>query len=101
MEINDIALPVGISLKNRYYLSEIYYIGPMSIVYMGHDRHTGNQVVIKEFCPYKLSNRDMDEKSIVCKSNACKAQFGQYLQGFQQECEIVKKVSRLTRPYEK
>ena len=58
MEINDIALPVGISLKNRYYLSEIYYIGPMSIVYMGHDRHTGNQVVIKEFCPYKLSNRD-------------------------------------------
>ena len=51
MEINDIALPVGISLKNRYYLSEIYYIGPMSIVYMGHDRHTGNQVVIKEFQP--------------------------------------------------
>ncbi len=101
MEINDIALPVGISLKNRYQLRETYYIGPMSIVYMGYDMQTGKQVVIKEFCPYKLSNRDMDEKSIVCRSNTCKAQFRQYLKGFQQECEIVKKVSRLTRPYAK
>ena len=71
MEINDIALPVGISLKNRYQLRETYYIGPMSIVYMGYDMQTGKQVVIKEFCPYKLSNRDMDEKSIVCRSNTC------------------------------
>lgn len=100
MNVEDIALKMGVSLHGRYNVQEVYYMGHTSIVYMGYDAVLKKRVVIKEYCPYKLANRDMDGVSIICKSNSLQKAYHEAYRAFEQEVEIVQKVSGLKEPYE-
>lgn len=100
IEVNDIALPVETVLKEKYRITEIYYLGQFGIVYFADDFVDEMSVVIKEFFPYSISNRDMDGKSVICKSNKYKKQYEKYQGAFYRECQYVRELQNLRKPYE-
>lgn len=91
--IDDIALPIGTVLKNRYLIEQIYYWGHLNILYKCKDMDIGDEVMVKEFCPYALCNRDIDGKNISCKGNQYMNDYKSAYQSFDNECNIVKKLS--------
>lgn len=91
MYVEDIALETGTILYNRYILEEVYYVGQASIVYLSKDVNENKRVVVKEYCPYKLANRDLDGKTVVCK-NSRKQQYIEAYRAFQQEIKIVQDI---------
>lgn len=100
VEVSDIALPENTILKYRYRVEEVHYLGQTGIVYFGVDLDDKTEVVIKEFMPYKIANRDMNGKDVVCKSRGCQKQFLLAKEAFKQECEYVYKLRKLKKPYE-
>ena len=98
MYVEDIALKTGQILNNQYVLEEVYYVGHTSIVYLGRDKKHDEKIMVKEYCPYRMANRDMDGKSVICR-NECKQQYIQAYKAFQKEIEIVKKLKGLKKPY--
>lgn len=100
VEVSDIALPENTILHNKYRVEEVHYLGHAGIVYFGVDLDDRKEVVIKEFMPYKIANRDMNGKDVVCRSRGCQKQFEKALEAFRQECEYVYKLRNLKKPYE-
>lgn len=100
IEVSDIALPVQTVLAGKYSVDEIHYLGHTGIVYFGQDTSNGSKVVIKEFMPYMIANRDMDGRSVVCKGIGCQNQFARSREAFDQECEYVYKLKDVKKPYD-
>lgn len=100
IEVSDIALKQNTILRDRYQIKEAYYLGQIGIVYFAMDLELNKEVAVKEFMPYTIANRDMDGKSIVCKSRACESSFRKAKENFNLECEYVKKLKTLKKPYE-
>lgn len=100
MDVKDIALSTHTFLNERYEVQEVYYWGHTGIIYLAVDLMSGIMTAIKEYCPYSLSNRDLDGRSVVCKGNAYRERFIQGLANFRQECRIVQQVSCIATPYE-
>lgn len=100
MDVKDIALSPHTLLHERYEVQEVYYWGHTGIIYLAVDLVSRIMTAIKEYCPYSLSNRDLDGRSVVCKGNAYKERFVQGFANFRQECRIVKQVSSINTPYE-
>lgn len=101
IEVSDIALPLETMLNQRYQIKEVYYLGQFGIVYFGMDAKTKQDVVIKEFMPYNLANRDMDGRTVICRSKGCSKQYKQAKEAFLRECGFVKKLRNVKKPYEK
>lgn len=99
MDVSDIALPSGTVLHGKYQINTIYYWGHTGIVYLSTDQDSGRTVVIKEYCPYYLANRDMDGKTVICKGKSFEKKYLQAFEAFAKECMIVQKMSDLNRPY--
>lgn len=100
IEVCDIALSPRVVLRQRYQIDEVHYLGQIAIVYFGTDLYDGKKVVIKEFMPYNIANRDMDGKTIVCRSKGCREQFNRLKNSFVSECECITKLKDLKKPYE-
>lgn len=100
IDVSDIALSPGTLLYNRYRIDTIYYWGHTGIVYLSTDVEMGKTVVVKEYCPYYLANRDMDGRTVLCKGKSLEKSFKQALAAFAKECSIVQKMSDLNTPYE-
>ncbi|MBP5263638.1 MAG: serine/threonine protein kinase [Lachnospiraceae bacterium] len=100
VEVSDIALPENTILHNKYRVEEVHYLGQTGIVYFGVDLDDRAEVVIKEFMPYKIANRDMNGKDVICKSRGCQKQFVKAREAFDQECAYVYKLRKLKKPYE-
>lgn len=99
IDVSDIALPAGTLLHGKYRIDTIYYWGHTGIVYLSTDVQTNKTIVVKEYCPYYLANRDMDAKTVICKGRSFEKSFKQAFLAFQKECLIVKKMSDLNKPY--
>jgi len=97
IDVSDIALQKGILLYQKYRIEDIYYWGHTSILYICVDIQSEKKVMVKEFCPYHLSNRDMDGKSIICKGKRFQRYFEQEYETFHQECKIVEKLKNLKK----
>ena len=95
IDVSDIALPSGTLLHQRYQIDTIYYWGQTGIVYLSTDQTNGKVVVIKEYCPYYLANRDLDRKTVICKGKGYKKSYLQARDAFAKECKIVQKLRRL------
>lgn len=93
MVIQDIGLELGIMLHGRYTLKEYLSIGQTSLLYLAYDEQEKRKVAVKEFCPYAYANRDLNRKSVVCKSEKYHTQFLKMLQAFERECEILKSLT--------
>lgn len=91
--IQDIGLELGTKLKERYTLKEYLSMGQTSLLYLAYDEEEKKEVTVKEFCPYAYANRNLDRKSIVCKSERYRTQFQNMMQAFERECEILKKLT--------
>lgn len=100
IEVNDIALKTNQILHERYQIREVHYLGQIGIVYFGWDMQEQRDIVIKEFIPYSIANRDMDGKSVVCKSRSKEKSFEKARQNFLAECSYVRKMRNLKKPYE-
>ncbi len=99
IEVSDIALMHDTVLRSKYQIQEVYYLGQIGIVYFARDLDSCEEVVIKEFMPYSIANRDMDRKTVICKSHACEAKYQQAKENFMAECEYVKKIRTIKKPY--
>lgn len=99
VEVSDIALPENTILKYRYRVEEVHYLGHTGIVYFGVDLDDHSEVVIKEFMPYRIANRDMNGKDVICKSEGCRNSFNRARVAFEQECEYVYKLRDVKKPY--
>lgn len=100
IEVSDIALAPEVILHQRYQIQEVHYLGQTAIVYFGVDFLEQKEIVIKEFMPYSIANRDMDGRTVICKSRGYKAQFHKFREAFDAECECILKLKDLKKPYE-
>lgn len=75
MDVKDIALSPRTLLHGRYEVQEVYYWGHTGIIYLAADMEKGMMTAIKEYCPYSLSNRDLDGRCVVCKGNKYRTYF--------------------------
>lgn len=100
IEVSDIALAPRVVLHQRYEICEVHYLGQTGIVYFGKDFQESREIVIKEFMPYSIANRDMDGKTVVCKGNGYKDQFQKFRKAFDEECECILKLKGLKKPYD-
>lgn len=99
IEVSDIALNIGFVLQGKYTINKVHYLGNFGIVYFGTELNSDRQIVIKECMPYKLANRDMDGKTVICKSPSCRKSYQAARKSFQDECDTVKKLNELKKPY--
>lgn len=94
MEEQDyLYLECGLILKNHYLIEKI--LGErsnFSIVYIGENLKTNEKIVIKEFFPKNLALRDMDKKSILCKSSNSKDRYEKGLNNFLLEGKIMEEI---------
>ena len=100
IEVSDIALAPRVVLHQRYEIREVHYLGQTGIVYFGEDFQENREIVIKEFMPYSIANRDMDGKTVICKSKGYKDQFQQFKKAFDAECECILRLKGLEKPYD-
>lgn len=86
-------LTVGTILGEKYEITEI--LGErsnFSIVYLGIDKVEEVKVVIKEFFPKNLALRDMDKKTLLCKSSNLEKRFDEGINCFCKEGEVMEKI---------
>ncbi len=100
IEVSDIALMPQVILHQSYQIQEIHYLGQLTIVYFGWDLQRNRQVVIKEFMPYSVANRDMDGKTVICRSRALSTRFQEAKDAFEEECKVLQKLKKLRKPYQ-
>lgn len=98
-DVSDIALAQGTLLHSKYRIDTIYYWGQTGIVYLSTDISAGRTVVVKEYCPYYLANRDLDGSTVICKGISFEKRFQKARESFAKECLIVQKMSDLKTPY--
>lgn len=98
--IEDIALEEETVLNNRFLIKSVHYIGEQGITYIGIDSLCQKEVIIKEFMPYRIANRDMDKKSLICRSGKYKKKYCDFKSVFRNECECTKKIKNINKPYE-
>lgn len=92
-QFTNIGLPIDSKLKERYIIKEYVAIGHANLTYLAENSKSHEKVVIKEFCPYDYSNRDLDGKSVICKGDCFRKDYQAAKQLFEQECQIHKKIS--------
>lgn len=85
-------LSKGTLLKNRYEIRRKLAISELSIVYLGYDRQNRHPCVIKEFFPKRLALRDLDGKTVCCKSVTCEEKYKEKRSGFLNEAVILKRL---------
>lgn len=92
VSIYDIALGKKTIINYRYTINDYISLGNTTILYLAEDRDTKKKVLIKELCPLKLMNRDLDGKRLVIK-NGLEDEFYKIREGFANEVKIVKLLS--------
>lgn len=94
MEDRDyLYLENGTKLNGKYEIKKI--LGErsnFSIVYIGLDLVTKENVVVKEFFPKTIVLRDMDKISVVCRSSNLEKRYKEGLKSFTIEGNIMKKL---------
>ena len=72
IEVEDIALEAQTILHGRFQIREVHYIGEQGITYIGYDKVRNKDFIIKDFMPYRIANRDLDHRSVLCRGSSCK-----------------------------
>ena len=88
IEVEDIALEAQTILHGRFQIREVHYIGEQGITYIGYDKVRKKDVIIKEFMPYRIANRDLDHRSVLCRGSSCKNKFEEFGKAFQKNVSI-------------
>ncbi len=91
--IHDIALKINTEIHDRYIIKNYLSFGNTTIVYLAEDKHREEMVLIKEFCPFRLLNRDMNGKNLVLKSSQWKESYEKIKASFINEIKILKKLA--------
>ncbi len=96
-QIADIGLPIGTQLHECYQIMDYLSAGHISLVYLAETKggKKSRKVLIKEFCPFTLANRDLDFKTVVCKGKAYKKQFCHEKEMFDRECMIAAQLQKM------
>lgn len=90
---HDIGLKENMIIKKAYRVTEIISTSKLSIVYKGENLHTGENVAIKEFYPFEIAIRDLDDVTVINRLPSTKKKF-EYLKGnFQNEGAILRQIS--------
>lgn len=92
VSIYDIGLAVGTGIRNRYTIKNHISFGNTTILYIAEDNELKKTVLLKELCPYRLVNRDMDGKTLVLKGNRDKKTYKMIEASFINEIKILKKL---------
>jgi len=103
MTVQSNQLPQGTRLC-QYTINKTLSAGGFGIVYLATDDRHGQVVVIKEYFPYKLAQRDAD-LAVIPRGDECKAQLYEGRQLFLLEVSALKKlhhpnIVRITESFE-
>lgn len=100
-QFTNIGLPIDSKLKEIYRIKEYVAMGHANLTYLAENCKSHERVVIKEFCPYDYSNRDLDGKSVICKGDCFRKDYQAAKQLFERECQIHKKISAYPERFRK
>ena len=94
MEDKDyLYLSENIILKGKFKINKILTErSNFSIVYLGTNIENSKEVVIKEYFPKNIVLRDMDKKTVLCKSSLSMDRYKKGMEAFVYEGEIMKKL---------
>ncbi len=92
VSIYDIGLNIGTEIENRYIIKSHISFGNTTILYIAEDKQLKKTVLIKELCPYRLVNRDMDGRTLVLKGSLNKESYKKIEASFINEIKILKKL---------
>jgi len=66
---NQLYLPPGITLNNRYLIGKVIGVGGFGVVYLGWDTNLDVRVAVKEFLPKDIAGRSNDHVSLIPYAN--------------------------------
>lgn len=92
VSIYDIALKKNTIINYRYTINDYISFGNTTILYLAEDRNTKREVLIKELCPFRLINRDLDGKHLVVKKGL-EDELDKIRESFVNETKIIKLLS--------
>ncbi|NLD47638.1 MAG: serine/threonine protein kinase [Clostridiaceae bacterium] len=84
---------IGLVLKDRYKITGKISASELSLVYIGSDIKTKQNIIIKEFYPRGKVLRDMDGKTVVFRMPAFKDRYNQSLNTFLNEAYILERLN--------
>ena len=88
----ETSLKINSSLKNTYKIKEVISFSKLSIVYIGEQTFTGEQVIIKEFYPSDIALRDLDNVTVINRLPSTKSKFEELKAIFLNEALIMKQI---------
>lgn len=94
VQIRDIGLKVNTILNYKYRINNYISFGNTTIVYLACDQSTNKEILIKELCPYRIVNRDLDGKTLVLVNNLIENEYEQIKSSFDKEIQILNKLSQ-------
>lgn len=88
---NQLYLPPGTTLNNRYLIGKVIGVGGFGVVYLGWDSNLDVRVAVKEFLPKDIAGRSNDHVSLIPYSDkgTDDLQFG--IQKFMEEAKALAK----------
>lgn len=92
--IYDIGLKINTEIKNRYIIKNYISFGNTTILYIAEDKHLEKTVLIKELCPFRLVNRDMDGKNLVLKGSHYKESYEKIKSSFSNEIKVLERLGK-------
>lgn len=92
-EIEYIYLKIGTVLNGTYEINEVVNKSELGISYVGYSLKDKRKIIIKEFYPDRLALRDMDGKTVVCKSTYLKEKYYNLKEFFLNEALILNKLN--------
>lgn len=89
------ALPVGLVLKQRYYLGKLLGEGGFGITYKAYDLKRGIICCVKEYAPNGLCRRRDDNHKLELVSYDCEMPYMAGLRRFLEEAQILSKLEQI------
>jgi len=88
---NQLYLPPGITLNNRYLIGKVIGVGGFGIVYLGWDTNLDVRVAVKEFLPKDIAGRSNDHVSLIPYSSNGRDDLQYGIQKFIEEAKSLAK----------
>ncbi|MCH1626002.1 serine/threonine protein kinase [Ferdinandcohnia quinoae] len=91
--IYEACLKENEQLNHSYQIQSVMSASDLSIVYLAQGIENEKSVVIKEFFPKSLVNRDLDDRTLLCRYSTNKKKCNELKQSFLEEVNFLRRLS--------
>ncbi|WP_019419351.1 serine/threonine protein kinase [Paenibacillus sp. OSY-SE] len=89
----DICLNRNVVLHHTYKVKKTVSRSELAMIYTGRHVESGQAVIIKESYPKQLALRDLDKRTVLCRTPSAKRQYDELREAFLMETKVLQQLS--------